>query len=79
MDKASILSDLRSNVAEIIFKNDDGKFQKIRASMSSDHIPVNEVIVDSDHNTVTVWDIDNKNWCSFKLNKAISIQRVNTA
>jgi hypothetical protein len=86
MDKSSIQADLKLNVAEVIFTKVDGTVRKMRATLSKEYLPkdVNEERYEVDFekddnpNVVKVWDIDNKGWRSFRVDKVISMQHVNT-
>lgn len=87
MDKEAIKADLKYGVAEVIFTKMDGTVRKMRATLASEYLPktieedkkeADFEKEDSNPNVVAVWDLDNKGWRSFRVDRVISMQRVNT-
>ncbi len=87
MDKKSIQADLKHSVAEVVFTKDDGTIRTMKATLSAQYLPKMteeyvpgqpdpETYVAGDPNLVAVWDIEANGWRSFKINKVISMQRL---
>jgi hypothetical protein len=88
MDKNAIQADLRSNVVEVVFNKLDGTIRKMRGTLMPKYLPTTPVESDrveenfepehANPNTVRVWDVDAKGWRSFRVDRVLSIQAVNT-
>ena len=86
IDKEALQADLRTNVVEVIFTKLNGETRKMRATLSPQFIPKEdhtEVVQqllneDAERKSMAVWDIDANGWRSFRVDRVISVQGVNT-
>lgn len=71
MDISEIRDTLRSNIVVLSFKKKDGSIREMVATTMDEYIPPvsgNSVPNDS---LVTVWDLENEGWRSFRFDSLI--------
>jgi len=87
IDRAALESDLRTNVVEVIFTKLNGETRKMRATLSPQYVPkedhtetVQQLLNEEGEpkKNMVVWDIDANGWRSFRTDRVISCQGVNT-
>jgi len=87
IDPVALKSDLQNQVLEVVFKKADGSVRKMRATLSPKYLPAPGESVQSDSEqqllteekqAIAVWDIDVKGWRSFRTDRVISVQSLNT-
>lgn len=78
-----LLNDLKSNVIELFFENNQTKFG-IRCTLRPDMIPAfkEQSFLDDFHNSnlkvIAAWDINDKRWRSFDADAVVDAQDVNS-
>jgi len=86
IDKEALQADLRHNVVEVIFTKLNGETRKMRATLSPQYVPkedwtetVQQLLnEDTEKKSMAVWDIDAGGWRSFRVDRVLSVQGVNT-
>jgi hypothetical protein len=87
--KQQIVADLKAGVAELQFRKLNGEVRVMRGTLRPDLLPqlAEEHVYEEgfevtewerNPNVVAVWDLDQKGWRSFRIDRLISIQHVNT-
>lgn len=67
MLKKDIVDDLIKGVRIVIFKKVDGTIRRMRCTLKADYLPNKETPAQRDDYTVTVWDLDEKDWRRFRI------------
>jgi hypothetical protein len=87
LDKKTVAADLKRSVAEVIFRKEDGTFRTMKATLSTQYLPVREEYIPgqneeiypvNNENVLAVWDIEANGWRSFRLDSVISIQKLDS-
>jgi len=79
-DKESLASALRSNVLEVSFVKKDGSGRIMKCSLQEKFLPAKEEtdkVKKENENVLSVWDIDNNGWRSFRLESIVSVRIAN--
>ncbi len=75
--KESIRSLLKNNVLKVVFTKTDGSVREMRCSLQEQFIEVYEKKTDKvkpeNDNIISVWDLDNNGWRSFKVDSIQSV------
>jgi hypothetical protein len=78
VERSIVLSDLRAQVAEVIFDKENGERRLMHCTLNPHYLPEGTGYPDqTDPDVVTVWDLDQKDWRRFRLDRVLSIQAVN--
>ena len=76
-DRDTLKSDLREWVMTVFFEKKDGSMRTMRCTLASQHLPVvekKESTRKENPDTISVWDLDNNGWRSFRLDKVKSVR-----
>ena len=85
LDKKEVQASLRTQVAEIIFRKLNGEVRKLKGTLLPQYMPMREEYVPNQNeeiefrdnpDIVSVWDIENSGWRTFRLDSVISMQRL---
>lgn len=85
MDPSTLREDLRHGVVEVMFDKINGERRQMRCTLDRTMMPGGQgphPNLEADHSkalqgpTVTVWDLDAKDWRAFRSDRIISIQAV---
>lgn len=78
MDRYELKQTLQGNIATVVFEKADGTLREMRCTLQSDFLPPqllqeNTVTRAENPNILSVWDIDNGGWRSFRIDSIKSI------
>jgi hypothetical protein len=78
MDRYELKQTLQGNIATVVFEKADGTLREMRCTLQSDFLPPqllqeNTVTRAENPNILSVWDIDNGGWRSFRMDSIKSI------
>lgn len=81
--KNDLKEHLSKAIAEITFTKTDGSIRKMRCTLMSDYLPQKQVDENVRHvprrendGVLAVWDIDNQDWRSFRLDSVTDINYI---
>lgn len=84
LSKSEIKDSLSKSIAEITFTKTDGSIREMRCTLISEYLPQKHIEENVRHvprkendNVLAVWDIDNRDWRSFRLNSITNINYIN--
>lgn len=66
MNQEAIINSLKDNIYTVIFRKVDGTIRNMRCTLKPDLMPLGSEVHHKIHG-VTVWDLDNKDWRSFRV------------
>lgn len=89
IDVGALRAELRHNIAEIQFQKVDGSLRKMRCTLMPSYLQFSESEhphIDADvlhesspkAQTIAVWDVERDGWRSFRSDRVISCQLVNS-
>jgi hypothetical protein len=80
MNKYELKQQLQGNVATVVFTKADGTERTMRCTLLAEYLPVpegaqllTESVRKENDNVLSVWDIENGGWRSFRLDSIKSI------
>lgn len=78
MDRFELKQTLQGNIATVVFEKADGTLREMRCTLQADFLPPqllqeNTVTRAENPNVLSVWDIDNGGWRSFRMDSIKSI------
>lgn len=79
-EKDKLAAALRTNVLEVAFVKKDGSGRIMKCTLSEGYLPSwekSETPRKENDNILSVWDIDNNGWRSFRLDSITSVRIVN--
>lgn len=83
LNKNDLKEHLSKAVAEITFTKTDGSVREMRCTLMSDYLPEKQVDENVRHvprrendGVLAVWDIDNQDWRSFRLDSVTNINYI---
>ena len=83
LSKNDLKENLSKAIAEITFTKTDGSIREMRCTLMSDYLPQKQIDENVRHvprresdNVLAVWDIDNQDWRSFRLDSITDIQYI---
>lgn len=83
LSKNDLKEHLSRSVAEITFTKTDGSIREMRCTLMSDYLPEKQIEETVRHvprrendSVLAVWDIDNQDWRSFRLDSITDIQYI---
>jgi len=84
VNKRTVFSDLREHVIEIVFDKLNGERRVLRGTLMGRYLPdntdmstitlENDVAGQEGEQAMTVWDVQNKGWRSFRTDRVLSMQ-----
>lgn len=82
MNKFELKEILENNVVTVVFEKVDGTLREMKCTLLNEYIPTPKVELLSENTTVrkepdgtlSVWDIDNSGWRSFRLDSIKEIR-----
>lgn len=76
-DRDALKNDLKEWVVTVFFEKKDGSLRKMKCTLSPNHLPTleeSERKKAENQNTLSVWDLDNSGWRSFRLDSIKSVR-----
>jgi hypothetical protein len=80
MNKYELKQQLQGNVATVVFTKADGTERTMRCTLLAEYLPVpegvqllTESVRNENDNVLSVWDIENGGWRSFRLDSIKSV------
>jgi uncharacterized protein YjaG (DUF416 family) len=75
LEQESLKSNLQSHIMTVVFEKSDGSLRQMRCTLLEDYLPeyITESSKKENEDVLVVWDIDNNNWRSFRLDSIRSI------
>lgn len=82
-NKNELKENLSKSIAQVTFTKTDGSIREMRCTLMSDYLPEKQIDENVRHvprresdNVLAVWDIDNQDWRSFRLDSITDIQYI---
>ena len=83
LSKAELKGHLENCIAEITFTKTDGSVREMRCTLMTDYLPQKQIDENVRHvprrendGVLAVWDIDNQDWRSFRLDSIANINYI---
>jgi len=76
-DRDTLKSNLKEWIMTVFFEKKDGSLRTMRCTLASQHLPVAEEKESKrkeNLDTISVWDLENNGWRSFRLDKVKSVR-----
>lgn len=78
MDRYELKQTLQGNIATVVFEKADGTLREMRCTLQADYLPPQLLQEGASAraenlNVLSVWDIDNGGWRSFRMDSIKSI------
>lgn len=76
-DRDSLKADLKEWIITVFFEKKDGSMRTMKCTLASQHLPVAEEKESKrkeNPDTLSVWDLENNGWRSFRLDKVKSVR-----
>jgi len=77
-DRYKLKQDLTDNIVTVVFEKIDGSLREMRCTLKSEYLPPQLLLEDKPQraqsdSTLSVWDIDNGGWRSFRIDSIKNI------
>jgi hypothetical protein len=76
VNKRSVISLLNKGLCKIIFRREDGQFRRMFGTLNEKVAPMMVYPNESTPNLVTLWDVSNAGYRSFRMERLIRIELV---
>ena len=76
LNKRSVISLLNKGLCKINFRREDGSFRRMYGTLSQRVAPLMDYPSESTPNLVTLWDVSNAGYRSFRMERLIRIELV---
>ena len=83
LTKTDLKEHLSKSFAEITFTKSDGSIREMRCTLMSEYLPQKQIEENVRHvprkendNVLAVWDLDNQDWRSFRMNAITNINYI---
>jgi hypothetical protein len=82
-NKNELKENLSKSIAQVTFTKTDGSIREMRCTLMSEYLPEKQIDENVRHvprresdNVLAVWDIDNQDWRSFRLDSVTDINYI---
>ena len=76
LNKRSVISLLNKGLCKINFRREDGQFRRMFGTLNAKVAPMMVTPDESTRNLVTLWDVSNAGYRSFRMERLIRIELV---